>query len=323
MEEYYTNNKNYKSERKCPKMSATIYGLGLVKKGLDNNLWKVVSNVNEHKYWIVSKINHKYKLSRSVSNSVSDYDKNDKFNILKRSEFTDLINKSNYSIKYTITNLRYVISELTKLGYITEIIPLSPLSAENKNNYYINHINDYMNNWNGSNWNKNKYIIFYVYLNNTSTDIIEDYKIGSVFSFMTLNDKKILIDLLNKRLPNQCEWSGKNSDKLIIDYNYNYNVNDILSGKYYSELSLNIKYPLLSIYVSFNESINVDNIINNIKGILSKNEMNKLHYEYDKHNLEMIIEDFELSMYYNLEDSINNFVKQQFINKYAINYLYN
>jgi hypothetical protein len=321
MEEYYTNNKNYKIGRKCPITSATIYGLGLIKKGFDNNLWKVVSNIDGHKYW--TKFSHKKQLSRLTSN-LDNHTSNDNCNInlMKRSEFTDLINKSNYSVKYTLTNLKYVISDLIKLGYMSDLIPLTPIILNDNPTYYINHINDYMNDWNNYEWKNNKYIIFYVYLNNSSSAIIENYKIGTIFTFISFNEKKVLIDLLNKRLPNQCEWTTNNNDKIIIDYNV-YDLSSIGYEKYYQLLSLNVKYPILAISITFNKNIiDIENIINNLTKNLTKIEISKSKYEFDKSNIEVIVQEFQLTRYYDVKETIVKYIKTLDTKKYTIDYFY-
>lgn len=296
---------NNKKIRPSPKTSATLYKKGTKKTGNDGNIWKVVENINGVKRW---KIDRKKTETKNKTKSKTDKKtKKQKISVLDlydvvhidETEFKNICKKSNYQIQETINSINKLIIDLRKIGKISHIIPL-PLSSGKI--WWSDYADDYLNDIYGSEWfdDPNGYMYFTVYMNQSGTEINEKEMISVSYSNMSLNDKIKIIKLLDTHLQNQYVWTGRNTDKIFVQF-----VRSKTQKIDTASLKEEDVYPSLSINIKYYENINlirttsfVPELSNEFEKLLNiDSKKTSVYYNYGIHDVSIEYNSFPLKTY--------------------------
>ena len=228
-------NKKYKGNENSP------LGLGYcssaektetVMKGLDGNEWKVIETKNGYKRWIKLKKTDNFSLE-NFYDIPKIIDSNDLDLIIKK-ESKNIINI------FKILN-DSIIPEIKKLNKYTNIVPI-PIS--NNDIYWSDYPDSYLNNINSNTDWQDNYIYFGVYLD-CNYKINKTKYISIMYSQLNLEEKKNLINIFYKYLPNNYEWNGNNNKIMMINLKKRkikkININDLKSNDNYPYLYIFIK----------------------------------------------------------------------------------
>jgi hypothetical protein len=276
--------------RPSPGGSATLYKTGTKKTGNDGNKWIVQENINGIKRWVKiqpkskreSKTKTKSKSKSKTKSKTKEKAKSvslnmyDFYNIVQitETEFKDVINKSTPNVRNTLEKLNDLVKVIRKTGKIAHIIPL-PLSRSGM--HWMDYPNSYMSEMYGDEYGvKGGYVYFTVKMNVKGTEI-ENEPIFATFTYMDVDQKKELIKLLDKHLPGQCIWSGKNTDAIQINL-----VKENINHIDLDELKADDTFPLLMITIDFNKSIN---LMKNRKIVLDINNKIDNVFDVKKNNI--------------------------------------
>lgn len=281
-----------KTSRKSPSHSATLYKVGTKKTGNDGNTWVIVENKSGTKRWALhKKLNSKSK-TKSKSQSKSKTLKKVKKTKTKSKSKNKPKRKSKagkYSIidfydvkQLSLSQLETVINANSKAKYIYNKIKskLIPLFEKNGKNvgivpvplssggiYWSDYSWDYIEvKYNYDTSEGIVAITFYMDKDGKNLNLEKGIYIS--YSFMSKDEKKEVINELNKSFDGYYEWTGKNTEIIQIHYN---------KGKYKTANVKNVKdddiYPRMIIYLNIKKYKTFDNaeeIYNTLEKALKK-----------------------------------------------------
>jgi hypothetical protein len=348
-----------KKIRPSPTDSATLYKVDTKRTGNDGNIWKVTENINGIKRWKL----YKKKTNKGTTKSKKDSTKKkkdstkskeidkgstkdkktkkkkyNKKNItaldlydivhVNETEFKNICKKSNHRVQDTINHLMGLITDLRNLGIIAHIIPLPPAAD---GTYWSDYANDYLNDVYGREWYKNPkgYMYFAVYMNSAGTEINDKHTIDVSYSDLKIKEKIQIIKLLDHHFQDRYTWTGRNTDKIFIQY--------IKTKTPKIDISLlkdDDVYPLLIVNVQYSNKIDLlrtsghlvpdmSDTFHKILG-LDKNETT-IHYNYGINDAEFEVNAIPMKLYNkkisNIIRHLDNEIKNNNMDKYEIKLL--
>lgn len=219
------------SSRPSPTNSATLYKTGTKKTGNDGNIWQVKETKTGVKRWKLFKKGYKTSKKTSKKSSKKNSKTSKKSSKKFMNEFRDLfygfkkisekklfeiVSTSKPNIKKTILNLQKMFEEFRTHNYNTYIVPL-PLSDNNI--YWADYINTYIREkTNDNEWFKKRFIAATIYLDHIGSKINENNEITIEFTKLNLQEKEIMLNLLNKFFSKQYVWNEKNNQVISISF---------------------------------------------------------------------------------------------------------
>jgi len=232
----------------------------------------------------------------------------------------NIANKSSKDIKSTFKKLNALCEDIRKLNKHSHIVPL-PLSQGGI--YWSDYAGDYMTSIYADEYWYENFMYFTVYMNVTGKEIDSNSLITGKFTDLSANEKRKIIDLLDKHLKNQYTWSGKNTDVIKISFTKEF---DTKINK--SSLKDNDVYPALHLSVITSDDLFASGLAleysKEIKTVVQGrsnknfdhgygvNDMNFVFYTIDKSKVNDIIK--------KLQQYFKPYVKNKKITHYSISY---
>lgn len=308
-----------KKVRPSPETSATLYKVDTKKTGNDGNIWKVVENTNGVKRWKLDRKKTSKSGTKEKKTKSKDTKKGNKKKIsaldfydvihVDETEFKNICKKSNQLVQDTIDHVIKLIVDLRKLGKIAHLIPL-PISSNGI--YWSDYAGDYLDDVYGQEWYSNSkgYMYFTVYMNQQGTEINEKNPIGVSFSNLNREEKIQIIKLMDLYLPGRYVWTGRNTDKIFIQYIKTkipkIDISSLKDDDLYPMLVINVRYPdtVDLIRKSVNQIPDLSDTFQKLLD-LDKNET-AVYYNYGIHDAEIEFNAIPLNIY---NKKISNIVR--------------
>ena len=293
--------KYYTGKELSPKglgICASAENIGTEKKGKDSNYWIIKENKKGIKYWSRIKKNNSLFTIKSF------------YNIDCIVQPKDILN---YNQNYVINTIQHAaIPELKKIGKFCTLIPV-PISDDNI--YWSDYTSSYLNKF-FKNFDYYTNFIHFIFYLDKDLDINLNKPIKVEYSFMELENKKKVIDILYEYLPNNVIWDGNNNKSMKI---------------YYQKLENNTKpiklyendtYPVLYLDIFFEKGTNLLDInpdLSQIYEIFDKNSC-FIDYSYGVDDISFII--YKISKYKKCKDMLQNIksISGSKINKFSYKY---
>ena len=195
---------NKKKNRPSPSESATLFKIGTKKKGNDGNIYIIVTNKNGVKRWkLHKKMEIKKKLNKKIS-LTTFYD----IDVIKPKKLNDYINNNNLLKKIKDK----IIPELKKQKINFYFVPLPTKDGR----YWIDFPNSYINEFYDNNYLDKNFVYLVIYMKKNLT---LNLKKPFVLNYnLNLEQKQIVFDIFYKHLPFNYEWSGNDSDAMVINH---------------------------------------------------------------------------------------------------------
>lgn len=231
--------------RQSPTESATLYKIGTKKTGNDGNIWIIAENIKGIKRW---KLYKKKTAPNPKPESLPEPPRTKKISV---TSWFDIVNINDGDLKKVmnknestknIYNLitKELMPELKKMDFATDIIPL-PLSEGGI--YWSDYPSAFMDDHHDKGW-VDKFMYFVVYMNSKGNLIETSKNITVGFSSLTLDDKKKIVSLFQRVMPEYFDWDGNNMHSILISYSpHKKNKIDV------AKLKENDTYPQLYLWI--------------------------------------------------------------------------